>query len=227
MMHNTTKEGNPNQSHNVSSYLLEWLSLKKQEMTSVGKSLKETEALHTAGRHVNWCSHYGKVWRFLKKLKIELSHDLMVQTAMQETWVWFMGWEDPLEKGMATHSSILAWRIPWTEEPGRLQSMGLQRVRHNWVTNTFYFHIHIYGFPRWLSGKESACKCKSHRRHRFDPTVWTIFWRRAWQWTPVFLPGKSHGQRSLSGYSPWGRKESDTTERLTLSHDPAILLLGE
>ena len=52
-----------------------------------------------------------------------------------------MGWEDPLEKGMATHSSILAWRIPWTEEPGRLQSMGLQRVRHRCVTNTFtYIH---------------------------------------------------------------------------------------
>ena len=43
--------------------------------------------------------------------------------AMQETWVQFLGWEDPLEKGMTTHSSILAWRIPWTEEPGRLQSM--------------------------------------------------------------------------------------------------------
>ena len=49
---------------------------------------------------------------------------------MQETRVRSLGWEDPLEKGMATHSSILAWRIPWTEEPGGLQSMGLQRVRH-------------------------------------------------------------------------------------------------
>ena len=48
--------------------------------------------------------------------------------AMQETWVLSLGWEDPLEKGKATHSSILAWRIPWTEGPGRLQSMGLQRV---------------------------------------------------------------------------------------------------
>ena len=44
--------------------------------------------------------------------------------AMRETWVRFLGWEDPLEKGMATHSSILAWRIPWTEEPGKLLSMG-------------------------------------------------------------------------------------------------------
>ena len=51
--------------------------------------------------------------------------------AVQETWVQSLGWEDPLEKGIATHSSILAWRIPWTEEPGGLQSMGSQRVRYD------------------------------------------------------------------------------------------------
>ena len=51
--------------------------------------------------------------------------------AMQETWFRYLGWEDPLEKKMATHSSILAWRIPSTEEPGGLQFMGLQRVGHN------------------------------------------------------------------------------------------------
>ena len=61
--------------------------------------------------------------------------------AMWETWVWSLGREDPLEKGMATHSSILPWKILRTEEPGELQSMGSQRVRHNWVTNT---HTHIY-----------------------------------------------------------------------------------
>ena len=52
--------------------------------------------------------------------------------AMQETDVWSLGGEDALQKGMATHSSILAWRIPWTEGPGGLQSMGLQRVGHDW-----------------------------------------------------------------------------------------------
>ena len=51
--------------------------------------------------------------------------------AMREAWVQSLDWEDPLEKGTATHSGILAWRIPWTEEPGRLQSMGLQRVGHD------------------------------------------------------------------------------------------------
>ena len=50
---------------------------------------------------------------------------------MQKTLVQFLGWKDPLEEEMATHSSILAWRIQWTEEPGGLQSMGSQRVRHN------------------------------------------------------------------------------------------------
>ena len=55
---------------------------------------------------------------------------------MQETWVRFLGWEDPLEKEMAIHSSILAWRIPWTEEPDGLHSMGSQTARHDCVTNT-------------------------------------------------------------------------------------------
>ena len=53
---------------------------------------------------------------------------------MQETRVWSLAREDPLEKEMATHSSILIWEIPWTEEPGRLQSTGSQRVGHNWAT---------------------------------------------------------------------------------------------
>ena len=52
--------------------------------------------------------------------------------AVQETWVKSLGWEDPLQKGMAIHSSILAWRIPWMEEPGGLQSIGSQRVRHDY-----------------------------------------------------------------------------------------------
>ena len=51
--------------------------------------------------------------------------------AMWETWVRSLGWEDPLEKGKGTHSSILAWRIPWTEGPGGLQSMGSRRIRHD------------------------------------------------------------------------------------------------
>ena len=73
----------------------------------------------------------------------------------ERDWVQSLGWEDPLEKGMVTHSSILAWRIPWTEDPGRLQSMGSQ-----WVGHGFHFHLKALsppqGFSWWLSGKESA-----------------------------------------------------------------------
>ena len=67
--------------------------------------------------------------------------------AMWETWVRSLGWEDLLEEEMATLSSILAWRIPWTEEPGGLQSMGSQRVRHDRMTNTHthtHAHTHIF-----------------------------------------------------------------------------------
>ena len=67
---------------------------------------------------------------------------------MRETWVPSLDWEDPLKKGMATHSSILAWRIPWTEEPGRLQSMVLQRVGPNWMTNTFTLELYVCPY-RW------------------------------------------------------------------------------
>ena len=64
--------------------------------------------------------------------------------AMQETQVRSLSWEDPLEKGMATHYSILAWKIPWTKEPGRLQSVGSQRVRHDCViTFTFFHNFHL------------------------------------------------------------------------------------
>ena len=65
---------------------------------------------------------------------------------MQETRAQSLGWEDPLEEGVVTHSSILAWRIPWTEDPGGLHSMGSQRVGHHWVTNThtFWYMAAIY-----------------------------------------------------------------------------------
>ena len=81
---------------------------------------------------------------------------------MQETWVRSLGQEDPLEKEMATHSSTLAWRIPWREEPGRLQSMGLQTVRDNLVAeqqqqSILSFPFMLWGFPNGSDGTVSAC----------------------------------------------------------------------
>ena len=73
----------------------------------------------------------------------------------------------------------------------------------------WYISIHISGLPRWHNGKKPTCQC---RRPRFVPWVGNIPWRRKWHSTPVDLPGKFHGQRSLAGYTPWGCKQSDTTE---------------
>ena len=68
------------------------------------------------------------------------------------------------------------------------------------------------GFPGDTRGREPACQCGRRKRHGFDLWVGKIPWRWTWQPTPIFLTAESHGQRSLVGYSPWGRKESDTTE---------------
>ena len=76
---------------------------------------------------------------------------LKLLPAMRETQVRSLGWEDPLEKEMATHSSILAWRIPWMEEPGRLQSMGSQRVGHYWATSLSLFTFMLL----WYKGRRA------------------------------------------------------------------------
>ena len=80
-----------------------------------------------------------------------------------------------------------------------------------------YVYVYVYrDFPsgsavKYLPAVYPAC-LRRHQRHRFDPWVGKIPWKRKWQPSPVFLPGKSHGPRSLGGYNLWGRKESDTTE---------------
>ena len=87
---------------------------------------------------------HGHISIYSYIFKIQRASSLVAQlvknlTAMQETWIQSLGWEDPLEKEMTTHSSILAWRIPWTEELGRPQTKGSQRFGHDSVTNTFTF----------------------------------------------------------------------------------------
>ena len=69
-----------------------------------------------------------------------------------------------------------------------------------------------------LSGKEYACQYRRHKRCEFNPWVGKMPWRRAWQPSPIFLPGESHGERSLVGYSPWGHKESDKAEVTQHTH---------
>ena len=96
----------------------------------------------------------------------------------------------------------------WAEEGHDLS------LRFNAIPSSFGEN----GFPRWCSGKESTCLCRRLKRHGFDSWVGKIPWSRKWQPTPVFLPGKSHGQRNPVGYSPWGCKELDMTEHACTHH---------
>ena len=86
------------------------------------------------------------------------------------------------------------------------------------------WHVRLHALPRSLSGKESICQCWRCRRLGFSPWIGKISWRSKWQPTPVFLPGKSHGQRNLVGYSPWSHKELDITERMS-THTQAYIVL--
>ena len=121
--------------------------------------------------------------------------------AVWESWVRSLGWEEPLEKGNATHPSILAWRIPWTEEPRGLH--GITKCQ-TCLSNL--------GFP----SNSDVKSLPAMQDTQVLPWVRKIPWRRKWQPTPGLLPGKSHGWRSLVCYSPWGRKEWDSTKRLHL-----------
>ena len=92
---------------------------------------------------------------------------------MQETWVRSLGWENPLEKEMATHSSIFAWRILWTEEPGGLQSMGSQSQTH--LSNFTFTFTFIYGCESWTI-KKAECQ----RTDAFELWCWRRLLRVPW-----------------------------------------------
>ena len=103
---------------------------------------------------------------FIRVLKLVLFPwwliDERIHLPIKEMQVWSLCWEDPLKKEVATHSSILVWEIPWSEESGGLQTMGLQRVKHNWATKkqqiivnfkvTFKLYLHFLGIDFCLMG---------------------------------------------------------------------------
>ena len=102
-------------------------------------------------------------------------------------------------------------RVRWKERPkwDLIQS----RKRYDPCLDILSHFSLIQGFPGGISGKESTCQCRRHKRWGFNTWVRKIPWRREWQPTPVFLPGESHEQRNLTGYSPWGHKELGTTKQ--------------
>ena len=120
----------------------------------------------------------------------------------QKTWVWSLGWEEPLEKGMATHCSILAWKIPWTEKPGGLHSVGLQRAGQDWA----FIYLEVLGLSHWITREvpqystlnccfaipisnacfetsEASGKPRSSDRQKVFSHPW-----KPWQLNPTLLP---------------------------------------
>ena len=132
------------------------------------------------------------------------------------------GRKDPLEKGMATHSSILAWKIPRTILP-----MGSQRVGNDWVAFTsLHFSLSRASQVELVVNNPPA----SARDMGLIPELGRSPWRRSWQPTPIFLPGESHGQRSLAGYSPWVHKSRTQLRNLAHTHSATwnlVIFLSE
>ena len=125
-------------------------------------------------------------------------------------WVWSLGWEDPLEKGMATHSSILSWEVPWTEKPGGIQSVGSQsNTQLKWLSTSVRLSGSTHSF--WTSLVAQTVKNLGTwvRSLGREATL-----KEAVGTTPVFFPREFQRQRSLASYSPWSCKESDMTEQL-------------
>ena len=115
--------------------------------------------------------------------------------AMWETFR-SLGWKDPLEKGLATHSSILAWKTPWTVEPGKLQSVGSQRVRHDWAVNT-HTHTHTrvqHSYVRLLT--KGVCGVKLLATQK--PVNRPGWWKRKFALFQMLATGEGEGGRHLS-----------------------------
>ena len=128
------------------------------------------------------------------------------------------------------HCALGEYRVLVTGPPGKSQSFFLWSFPYSYTqlfapacVTSYILKFPIWpwflpncvlerGLPKWLSGQESVHQCRRLKRHGFNPWVRKIPWRGKWQLTPVFLPGKFHGERSLAGYHPQGHRESHMTE---------------
>ena len=160
----------------------------------------------------------GSLFFFALKARVGLSRWLSGKESTCQCRI--CGWDPWVGK--------IPWRKKWQSTPVSLpgkshgqRSLGgyspwdqkdLDKTEQLAFSLSLRIYHYPWGFPGGATGKEPTCQRRRHRRRGFSPWVGKTPWRRAWQPTPVFLPGKSHGQRSRAGYSPWGHKELDTTE---------------
>ena len=133
--------------------------------------------------------------------------------------LWTVAHQAPLSMGFSRQEHFTGLLCP---PPGDLSDPGIE---HHMGVITIYILMQLFGFPAGANGKESTCQCRRCKRHTFNPWVRKIPWRRKWQSTAVFLPRKSHGQKTLVGYSPWGCKESDRSEATLHTCTHAVIQL--
>ena len=118
------------------------MCMKSKTLYGIEQGLKKSQSSHSTDYNIEkMLVSFSSEHMYLYTRASLVTQLVKNPPAMQETSVPLLGWKDPLEEGMATHSSSLAWRIPWTEEPGGLQSIGLQRVRHDRVTKNSTVHL--------------------------------------------------------------------------------------
>ena len=125
--------------------------------------LCSTENVYSLFLTKSFYTEYAHIWALL------VAQMVKIRPATRETRVWSLGGEDPLEKGMATHSSILAWRILWAEKPCGLPSLGSQRVRHGWTTSA---HTHTHTHTRAHFWLRQNLRCKA-----FKDKIRKVWWR--------------------------------------------------
>ena len=128
-------------------------------LNSISLLEKNTVCMAAEPSHVSCSERFFPAGLHCLCLDLDYKH----LSTMRETWIQSLGWKDPLEKEMAVHARTIAWKIPWTEEPGRLQSMGSQRVGHNWAT-LLISSLRTKGTPH------IPASCSSHHRRRITFT---------------------------------------------------------
>ena len=156
--------------------------------------------------HIRW----SKYWSYFS-FSISLSNEYSGLISFRMDWLDLLAVQEILKNFLQHHSSKAS--ILWCS------AFFIVQLLHSYMTTGKTIALTRQTFVGtkmrllwWLSGKESACQCRRYRRQGFDLWVGKIPWKREWQPTLVFMPGESHGQRSLVGYNPWGHKELDRTE---------------
>ena len=153
-----------------------------------------------AGRGVNWYNLFGiNLVIFLKPQKYVPFDPTILLSGIYPWKVGSLWSNNPTFRDLSHSLTHAKWTC--------VQNYWLKRCRQQWK-------IKINLDWNQLESTSKLIKQVKCRKRRFDPSVGKILWRRRWQPTPVFLPGKSHGQRSLVGYCPWGHKETDMTEHI-------------